>query len=604
MMELSPALERLNEEVDIKLGERQGVSPRAFSAPRVAITAHLIGESSALARAYSDALIAVGAIPLIIPITSDVEVLYQTLQSVDALLLSGGADIHPMFMGEEPQRGLGEVALERDNYELRIIRIARRLCLPILGICRGHQILSVAYGSVLYQDLVSQFLDENALDHAPQIAKGQKHHKLKINHNDSGVNRLEKILQWQAGDELWVNSLHHQAIRELFPPFDEVATASDGVNEAIDAYPELDILAVQWHPEQMLASGDTRQRLLFEDLVERAKLYQRARAFHREHIVLDSHVDTPMFFAEDFDLRSSTQTRVDLTKMRLGDVAASVMVAYLPQGEVSAEAHARAKDYAEDKLSTLHEQVGRNKHSAMICVTPQDVRLAKSKGLAGIIPAIENAYAIGEDLGLLKYFRDAYGLAYVTLSHNGDNALCDSAVRSRHTYGGLSDLGREAVQEMNRLGIMVDVSHAGEDTVRDVLSLSTAPIIASHSSVHQLCPHPRNLTDEQIIAIAERGGVVQVCLYAGFIHEDSRRASILDAVEHIEHIVRLVGVHHVGIGSDFDGDGEVIGCRTSEDLIRLTIELLRRGYTEEDLRLLWGENFLRVWATCQELAAY
>lgn len=161
-------------------------------------------------------------------------------------------------------------------------------------------------------------------------------------------------------------------------------------------------------------------------------------------------------------------------------------------------------------------------------------------------------------------------------------------------------MGYDFVAEMNRLGIMIDVSHAGEETVRDVLATSTKPIIASHSSVRELCDHARNLSDEQIIAIAERGGVIQVCLYAGFIKPEAKTATYLDAVDHIEHIIKLVGIEHVGIGSDFDGDGELIGCRTSEDLIRITMELLRRGYDEEDLMLLWGDNFLRVWEANQD----
>lgn len=597
MQQLSPALEGLYAEVDEQIGRGCTASPFVLSRPRIALSVHLGDWGSAVARAYTDAIIQAGGLPVIIPITEDVEVLKEQLMSVDALLLTGGADIHPMYMGEEPVRGLGSVAVERDRYELRLIRLARRLSLPILGICRGHQILGVAYGSVLYQDLPSQMRSEDALDHSPNIPKGEPHHKLRV---ARGIeNRLATILELEPEEDLWVNSLHHQAIRELFPPFEELAVSSDGVNEAIDAYPELDILAVQWHPEQLVAAGDTRQLKLFAHLVERAKLYRRARCFHNEHIVLDSHTDTPMFFSEGFDLRDSSQTRVDLTKMSLGSVQASVMVAYLPQGELSDEGYDRARDYAEQTLAELKRQVEANADIASLCLNPDDVYKAQLCGRRAIIPAVENAYAFGEDLSLLEYFQKHYGLAYVTLSHNGDNALCDSACKSHATHGGLSPLGYDFVAEMNRLGIMIDVSHAGEETVRDVLATSTKPIIASHSSVRELCDHARNLSDEQIIAIAERGGVIQVCLYAGFIKPEAKTATYLDAVDHIEHIIKLVGIEHVGIGSDFDGDGELIGCRTSEDLIRITMELLRRGYDEEDLMLLWGDNFLRVWEANQ-----
>lgn len=590
---LSPALERINQEVDAHLGRDKSVSPFAYRRPRIGVSVNVTELGSCVARAYTDAIIQAGATPLVLPITEDIETLYSSLLDLDALLLTGGSDIHPRLMGEEPLPGLGSVSVERDRYELRLIRLARRLSLPILGICRGHQILGVAYGSILYQDITSQHKHEHILDHSPALPKGEAHHKLLPTSYEG--NRLVDILGLEPDDDVWVNSLHHQALREVLPPFYETAKASDGINEAIDAYPELDILAVQWHPEQMVASGSTRQMRLFTHLVERARLYHRARAFHNENIVLDSHTDTPMFFSEDFDIKDSDKTRVDLTKMCLGGVHASVMVAYLPQGELTDEAHKEAKAYAIDKLQELHRQVSEYPYMAMICRTPDDVIKAQLLGRKAIVPAIENGYAIGEDLANLLYYQDTYGLAYITLCHNGDNALCDSARKSERTHGGLSQLGIECIEEMNRLGIMIDVSHAGEETISDVLRYSSKPIIASHSSARQLCDHARNLSDEQIQAIAERGGVVQVCLYAGFINEDEKQASYLDAVDHIEHIVQLVGIEHVGIGSDFDGDGELIGCRTSEDLIRITIELLRRGYDEDDLELIWGGNFLRVW---------
>ena len=147
---------------------------------------------------------------------------------------------------------------------------------------------------------------------------------------------------------------------------------------------------------------------------------------------------------------------------------------------------------------------------------------------------------------------------------------------------------------MNRLGVMVDISHAAESTFYDVLACSRYPIIASHSSARTLCNHPRNLTDAQIKALAEQGGVVQICLYKGFINPEAEKASVSDAIRHINHIVDLVGVNHVGIGSDFDGDGELIGCRSSNELINITMYLLKEGYSDADISQIWGGNFLRV----------
>lgn len=590
--------DRVDEEVAWLLAEQALSKPK----PRIGISAHLADNRSCVDRAYSDAL-SCGAIPVILPITADVPRLLDALREVDALVLTGGVDISPYYLGEEPHPSLGVVQPDRDAYEFRLIRLARRLSLPILGICRGHQMLGVAYGSTLLQDIPSQYAIQEALDHAPKLDKREPHHRLKL----SGDSRLSRLLASARDygdtlDEVWVNSLHHQGLREVCPPFEEVAIAPDGINEAIDAYPELDILAVQWHPEHLVGGVENRHHKLFEHIIKRAELYQRARLFHRQHITLDSHTDTPMFFAEGFDIASSDQTRVDLCKMELGAIDASVMVAYLPQGECSAPAYEEAFAKTDAILTELHRQVSNHRERAVIASSAEAIRSAKALGLRVIIPAIENGYAIGEELAKLQYYRDRYGIVYMTLCHNGDNAICDSAARSLGTHGGLSPFGREVVREMNRLGLVIDLSHTGENTVRDVLALSEAPVVASHSSARALCNHVRNLTDDQIIAIAERGGVVQVCLYAGFINEQDKEASLLDAVEHIEHIIRLVGVRHVGIGSDFDGDGELIGCRSSEDLIRITIELLDRGYTEEDLEAIWGGNFLRVLSACQALA--
>ncbi len=592
----------INEEVDRFIGENCLGSPLLMSdsyRPRIAITANEAELGSCLARAYSDALIRAKAIPFIIPLTTDVATLYESLKSCDGLLLTGGADIHPMFLDEEPIKGLGNINPTRDRYELIIIRLAKLLSLPILGICRGHQILAVAYGSTMYQDLYSQFEGDNAIDHSPKIPKTMTAHSLII---ENYPNRLSKMLNLAEGERSAVNSLHHQAVKDVYYPFRELAQALDGVNEAIDAYPEEDIIAVQWHPEQMLAGGYEEQLALFEDLRERAVLYRRATEFHRRYISVDSHTDTPMFFNKGFELSDSQgRTKMDLKQMELGGIDSAVMVAYLPQKEVSEQGHLWAKDFAHSKLSELVQHLEANSDRVLWAKCKADVERAKALGKRAIFTGIENAYAIGEDLSLIKEFRDKYAVSYMTLCHNGDNAICDSANKSKGTHKGLSEFGKAVVREMNRLGVMIDLSHTGEDTVRDVLALSQAPVLVSHSSVRSLCNHPRNLWDDAIKSIAEKGGVIQVCLYAGFINEDDTSATYLDAVEHIEHIVRLVGIRHVGIGSDFDGDGELIGCRSALALKRITIELLRRGYSEADLALLWGGNFLRLMEEVQSL---
>ena len=204
---------------------------------------------------------------------------------------------------------------------------------------------------------------------------------------------------------------------------------------------------------------------------------------------------------------------------------------------------------------------------------------------------IENGYAIGRDKTLVKRFRDR-GVVYMTLCHNGDNDICDSA-RGSGEHGGLSAFGREVVQEMNRVGMMIDLSHAAEKTFYDVLECSTQPVVCSHSSCRALCNHPRNLTDGQLRALAAKGGVAQVTMYSGFLCKEGY-ATLDHFMQHLEHAIKVAGIEHVGVGTDFDGDGAVSGCSSASQLRNVTRELLRRGYNDADIEKIWGGNWLRV----------
>ena len=180
----------------------------------------------------------------------------------------------------------------------------------------------------------------------------------------------------------------------------------------------------------------------------------------------------------------------------------------------------------------------------------------------------------------------------MTLCHNGDNDLCDSA-RGNAEHGGLSALGREVISEMNRVGMMVDLSHAAESSFYQAIEASRTPIVCSHSSARALCDHPRNLTDDQLRALAASGGVVQTCLYDGFLRKEGG-ATIEDTIRHIRHMVDVAGIDHVGIGTDFDGDGGIIGCADASEVINITRHLQAEGFTDPDIEKLWGGNFLRV----------
>ena len=180
----------------------------------------------------------------------------------------------------------------------------------------------------------------------------------------------------------------------------------------------------------------------------------------------------------------------------------------------------------------------------------------------------------------------------MTLCHNGDNLICDSA-KGNNTHGGVSEFGEKVIHEMNRLGIMVDLSHGGEKSFYDALEISKTPIVCSHSNCKALCDHPRNLTDDQLRAIARVGGVAHTTFYPGFLRKDEE-ANILDGIAHLEHAIKIMGIDHVGIGTDFDGDGGVPGMACSSDAINFTMHLLRKRFSEEDIRKIWGGNWLRV----------
>ena len=215
---------------------------------------------------------------------------------------------------------------------------------------------------------------------------------------------------------------------------------------------------------------------------------------------------------------------------------------------------------------------------------------------------IEIGLALAPAVNNIRHFAER-GVVYITLCHNGDNLICDSA-RTVNTHGGVSAFGAEVIAEMNRLGIMVDLSHGGEKSFYDALEISAAPVVCSQSNCRSLCEHPRNLTDGQLRALAKRGGVTHTTFYHGFLKpagtvldcSENRltEADILDGIAHLEHSIAVMGIDHVGIGTDFDGDGGVPGMADSSEAINFTMHLLRKRYSEEDIRKIWGGNWLRV----------
>ena len=326
-----------------------------------------------------------------------------------------------------------------------------------------------------------------------------------------------------------------------------------------------------------------------------------AQALHAELLTLDSHIDVPWPDTPAPNLDG--KRRVDLPKMQRGGLWAGCFAAFIPQGPRAAADYGSARARADGMLDTI-EQMAANAPAeipATIARTAEEIRAARAAGRRAVILAIENGHALGEDLSLLEGWR-ARGVRYLTLVHNGHNALADSAnprpdlQDPERLHNGLSDLGREAIREMNRLGMAVDVSHLSRQAMLQAVQHSHTPVVATHSCVDALCPHPRNLDDMQIDALRDTGGLVQITAMSPFLRPRTTpgHADVSDFVDHLDHVVSRAGMAHVGISSDFDGGGAIEGWRDAGESANITAELVRRGYGRAEIEAFWGGNFLRV----------
>jgi membrane dipeptidase len=399
---------------------------------------------------------------------------------------------------------------------------------------------------------------------------------------------------------------------------------------------------------------------------------EHARAIHERVLTLDSHIDfAPADLISERNYTQRLDTQFNLPKMIDGGLDGLFFSIFVAQTRESQNAEAlkapgyeRAYHRAVEKFDAVH-------HFTHV-IAPEKVELAfsavdarriRAEGKKIAFMGVENGYALGEDLRVVKEFYDR-GARYLSLTHNGHNQLADSHTGERDgwKWHGVSPLGEQVIAAMNRLGIMVDVSHASKDAMMQIATLSNAPIIASHSAVRALCDVSRNMDDEQLLALQKTGGVIQVVAYNGFIKTtkaesterlsalaalrkeydipetnrpgqrarlplvlkdwpDERRnqfesriaeidkqypgempATLKDFVDHIDYAVNLIGIDHVGISSDFDGGGGVIGWNDATETFAVTLELIRRGYTEAQIEKLWGENLLRVMGEAERIA--
>jgi membrane dipeptidase len=376
------------------------------------------------------------------------------------------------------------------------------------------------------------------------------------------------------------------------------------------------------------------------------QLVKLADEIHASILTVDAHCNTPMEFSDHgFDLGvRSIEGCVDFPKMIEGGLHAEFFVVFLGQGPRNDSTFDKVHQKALDIINAIHKKVEKNSSMAQIATTPDDAYRLKKAGKIAVFIGIGNGYPIGKDITRIKQYYDM-GARYITLAHMLNNDICDSSTDPAGAENnGLSPFGMLVVKEMNTIGMMVDISHVSDKSFYDVLKVTRAPIIASHSSCRALCASPRNISDDMLLALKENGGVIQICFTGNYLKTaepdpeldlkikelrdkygdyhtlpDSTKklvrkefkeiqktyekpADVKDVVDHIDHVVQVIGIDYVGIGTDFDGGGGVDGCRTASEMKNITIELLRRGYSKSDITKIWGGNIMRVLKKVEDLA--
>jgi membrane dipeptidase len=372
---------------------------------------------------------------------------------------------------------------------------------------------------------------------------------------------------------------------------------------------------------------------------------------HQSLLTIDSHTDTPLRFSRrstDLSQWSDPRRRggkLDFPRMQEGGLDGVFFAVFVGQGPRNPEENEKVKNEALLLFDSIHAVVDHSADLASIALSAHDLKTISREGKKAVYIGIENGYPLGNDLSLISRFYDL-GARYITLCHTRNNDICDSSTdRDGHEHEGISDFGREVVQEMNSLGIMIDVSHMSDKAFYDVIEISQSPVIASHSNTRAVCDNPRNLSDEMLLELAENDGVIQLCLVSDYVAEmpayperDSARkvlwakydnwskmddsaklaleeeyydmnrkyppnlATVSQFCDHFDHVVDLVGIDHVGFGSDYDGGAALEDCFDVTELPNITHELLIRGYSRSDLQKFWSGNLLRVMKEVEKAA--
>ncbi len=379
---------------------------------------------------------------------------------------------------------------------------------------------------------------------------------------------------------------------------------------------------------------------------------KRVAEIHQKVLTVDTHCDTPMAMLDDkFDIgikNSPPQSRVDFPRMKEGGLDAMFFAAFTSQRERTAENTENAYKTANQMIDATYAACNKYSMLAEVATKSSDAARIEKSGKCAIYIGMENGFPIGTDINRVNEFYKK-GVRYITLCHSSNNDICDSSTDKKGPeHDGLSDFGAEVVKEMNKLGMMIDVSHISDKSFYDVIKLSKTPVIASHSSVRAIARHNRNMTDDMIKTLAKNGGVIQICLLDDYIKDpdtttvyyqkrkelnqifDTKYDSmsdeekkvlrnewkllkekypktlptVADCVDHIDYVKNLVGIDYVGIGSDFDGGGGLEGCADVSEFPNITAEMLERGYTEEEIGKVWGGNFFRVFNAVEKMAKH
>jgi membrane dipeptidase len=337
------------------------------------------------------------------------------------------------------------------------------------------------------------------------------------------------------------------------------------------------------------------------------ELTARAREIHERVMTLDTHVDIELNHATSEFLPGTGEAQVNLDKMEAGGLDAAFFIVFVPQTARDEAGYLAAKADALAKFDAIHRMTDYLYNDRIgLATTAAEARAIHAQGKLVALIGMENGYVIGRDLSLLEDYRNR-GARYLTLVHNGHNDIGDSAQPNATLdagpaeHGGLSEFGEQVVDELNRLGILVDISHVSKETMLQATRRSKAPVIASHSGAAGVHTHARNMDDEQLMALRDNGGVVQIVAFNTYLKEGGG-ASVTELVDHIDHAVQLIGVDHVGISSDFGGGGGVTGWNGADETFNVTLELVRRGYSEEDIAKLWGANVLRILEAAEDVA--